>query len=258
MNDNNFQKVETKKKKDKKKDKKKNKKKEASKEEEEKEKEDFQDKLEFFQKRLPKGAPGRKSFVVIPKEKKVFHSPEATALRKMTQILIPVHIFLLFTDIFIYDFEISSIIFDVIFLWLNFYNFMTINKIVLGIEVLLYGIAVLIALTHMKRVMFEVDSISPKLMYFTQYLVAYPVCCVVMGWRLHLRFVQQHELYVKHHNKTLKGKMKLKLQKAVVKNGIKQQPAVMKRIDSLLYDFTESEESDDFVHADLEAQYAPI
>ena len=77
--------------------------------------------------------PGRKSFKYMPQEKKVFKKKEALKLRSTFKTLMPVHGLLLLTDFYIYEFEISAIVFDLIFLWMSFYNYMTLNKIIVGI-----------------------------------------------------------------------------------------------------------------------------
>lgn len=114
---------------------------------------------------MPQGAPGRKSFVYIPEEKKHFWREEALKLRQGHAVLACFHLVFILTDFFIYDIEISAIVFDVIFLWLNFYNYMTLNKIVIGIQVALYALAVLIAMTHIKRVFFDIDYWTPLVVY---------------------------------------------------------------------------------------------
>ena len=91
-----------------------------------------------------------KKFEFIPKEKKNFKRSEALKLRKVHGALILVHILLLFgADIFIFDWETSVMVADSILLWLNFYNYMTLNKISCGINAAIYPILTIVALTHM-------------------------------------------------------------------------------------------------------------
>lgn len=82
---------------------------------------------------MPKGLPGRKSFVAIPQVKKKFWRKEALDLRKILLVMMPIHFIFVLTDIYVFDFEISAMIFDGIYLWMSFYNYMTLNKIMVGV-----------------------------------------------------------------------------------------------------------------------------
>ena len=97
---------------------------------------------------------------------KNFKRPEAVALRKALGVMMPVHLIFLFSDFYFYDFELFAIIFDIIFIWLNFYNYMTLNKIVTLIEIAVYVLAVIIALTHLTRVLFDISEWTPLFIYF--------------------------------------------------------------------------------------------
>ena len=99
---------------------------------------------------LPRGAPGRQSFVYIPKQKKNFKRTEAKKLRKVHQYFMFIHLFFLCSvDIFVHDWEVSIMIGDVILAWLNFYNYMTLNKIVSGINGVMYILGTIVAWTHL-------------------------------------------------------------------------------------------------------------
>lgn len=145
----------------------------------------------------------------------------------------------LITDFWIFNFEISSIVFEVIFLWLNFYNYMTLNKIVVGIEVALYALAVLIALSHFKRVFFDIESWAPMWMYLVQYLVVYPGGGLLVGFRLFAHFLQQQEYKTSKYNKSLKGRLYKQGQQ---KGQDMLKPIVRKRVNSILYDPSDEEE----------------
>lgn len=127
--------------------------------------------------------------------------------------MIPLHVFFLFTDIYFYEIEIGAIIFDVILLWMNFYNYMTLNKIVCGIEAVTYAFVFVIALTHMKRVLFEIDTWTPMWMYFLQYFGGYLGGGAHVGFRLYTHFMQQHDLKQEKYSKTFVGRMYKKSQK---------------------------------------------
>ena len=80
-------------------------------------------------KKLPIGMPGRTSFVYFPREKKAFWRPEAFKLRQCFKVLGPLHLFFICGDLYVYQFEVFALIFDCVFLWLSYQNFMTLNKI---------------------------------------------------------------------------------------------------------------------------------
>jgi len=76
-------------------------------------------------------------------------------------ILIIVHLFLLLgVDFFIFEFDVFVIVADSILLWLNFVNYMTLNKITCGINCAIYPVCTLIAISHFQRVFFEGDDDS--------------------------------------------------------------------------------------------------
>ena len=97
--------------------------------------------------KLPKGAPGRKSFKLIPDKKKNFWRPEALALRKCFIIMLPFHALFIVTDIFIYEVHVFAILMDSLLLWLDFFNYMTLNKIFVGVEIGAHFLISVIALS---------------------------------------------------------------------------------------------------------------
>lgn len=62
--------------------------------------------------------------------------------------MFPVHAFFIVSDFLVYDVHIFAIILDSVLLWLDFYNFMTLNKLMVGIELGLHGLISVIALSH--------------------------------------------------------------------------------------------------------------
>jgi hypothetical protein len=177
----------------------------------------------------------------VPDEKKHFWRPEALALRQAHGVLFVAHVCFLITDCWIYAFEISAIIFDLAFLWLNFYNYMTLNKIVIGIQLGLYALAVLIALTHFKRVAVDTEYWAPLWVYLTQYILTYLGGGAYLGLRFYTHFMQQHNYKADKYSKTIGGRLYKKGQKRgedILK------PIVKKRMDSILYD--PSDEEDDY------------
>ena len=59
-----------------------------------------------------------------------------------------VHAFFILSDIFVYDLEVLILIADVLFLWLDFYNFMLVNKVVILVEVIAHIMVCTVALSH--------------------------------------------------------------------------------------------------------------
>jgi hypothetical protein len=85
---------------------------------------------------MPEGTPGRDSFKAIPKEMRKFWRPEALALRKLFPITGAIHAVFVLSDIFVFG-EILMIIADIALVWLDFYNYMILNKVVIGIEIMI-------------------------------------------------------------------------------------------------------------------------
>lgn len=99
---------------------------------------------------MPKGTPGRKSFTALPFERKKFWRPEAKALRNMFPITAIFHILFLVSDIMVFG-EILMIVSDSILIWLDFYNYMILNKVCVFVEVLIHVLIILISITHIQR-----------------------------------------------------------------------------------------------------------
>jgi hypothetical protein len=87
---------------------------------------------------------------MVPTEKKNFKRIAAVKLIKVHLVLMLIHLFYLSViDVFIYDWEVSTIIGDSILAWLNFYAYMTLNKIICGLIAVFYVLGTLVALTHL-------------------------------------------------------------------------------------------------------------
>ena len=89
---------------------------------------------------------------MIPKEKKEFVSEEAVRLRKVFVFMGPIHFCLIFADIFAYDVEVMALLADIFFVWLNFFNYMSLNKLFVGTQLAFYLILFFVSLTHFQRV----------------------------------------------------------------------------------------------------------
>ena len=102
------------------------------------------DKYEF----LPQGTPGRKSFMYFPKQKKHFWRPEALALRKAFILALPFFALFIAVNLVFFQLEILALLFDLTFLWLSFYNYMTLHKITTIAQLILLILAFLLSLSH--------------------------------------------------------------------------------------------------------------
>ena len=162
---------------------------------------------------LPRGAPGRSSFVALPKSKKVFWRPEAVNLRRCFIILMPIHFSLLFSDVLIYNIEIMAIVVDAILTWMSYLNFMTLNKITIGMQCAVYLIGFLMALSHIKRVLLDVPTWLPIIFYFAQYFFLYPLAIAMIAKRLRAHYFQQKAYKTMKKKKKLKGRIQLKIQR---------------------------------------------
>ena len=60
----------------------------------------------------------------------------------------PVHFGLIFVDIFAYDVEVLVLIADLAFTWFNFYNYMTLNKIIIIVHLMLLVLAFIVSISH--------------------------------------------------------------------------------------------------------------
>lgn len=145
---------------------------------------------QFAERVLPKGTPMRKSFQVIPKQKKKFWRPEAKALRKLFPVAGIIHALCLVSDIWIYG-EILIIIVDFILVWLDFYNYMVLNKILIAIEVGIQVMVPMIALTHIQRGLQDPDTtVVTMIIFILQMFVFYPLIAALMGKRLNTHYQQ--------------------------------------------------------------------
>ena len=154
----------------------------------------------------------------------------------------PVHFVFLFVDFIIYEIEIAAMLVDFFMIWLNFYNYMTLNKITCGIECGIYIITVLFGLTHFKRVLLEQPYWLPLIFYVIQFLMIYPVAFFFSTKRLILHFLQQVELKTMKKNQNIITRMD---EKAKVQGRKALEPIIIARANSLLGDPSDQESEDD-------------
>lgn len=139
---------------------------------------------------MPEGTPFRKSFAVIPKEKKHFWRPEALQLRKMFPFTGVLHACFVILDVVVFG-DILLIISDVILVWLDFYNYMKLNKICVAVEVIIHLFTTLVAITHIQRGFSEDISNFMVYLFIVQMFIIYPVITILMGKRLNAHYQQQ-------------------------------------------------------------------
>ena len=108
--------------------------------------------------------------------------------------MIPVHIVLFLVDIYVYHLEIAIMIVDFLMVWLNFINYMTLNKITCIIECTVYLLTWLVAFTHLKRVLMEQEEWLPVFFYIIQFWIIYPSAFFYALKRLFYHWMQQDEL----------------------------------------------------------------
>jgi hypothetical protein len=58
-------------------------------------------------------------------------------------------------DLLVDEIEIFAVIFDIIFLWMAFYSYMTLNKVICLIYCVLMPLASVIAITHIQRILMD-------------------------------------------------------------------------------------------------------
>ena len=87
---------------------------------------------------------------MLPKEQKEFWRPEALKLRKMFPVTGVIHALFVIFDIAVYG-EILLILVDIGLVWLDFYNYMILNKICVSIEIVIHVLVTLVSITHIQR-----------------------------------------------------------------------------------------------------------
>ena len=88
-------------------------------------------------------------FKWFPIEQKQFWRPEAIKLREAYLYAGLMHLILLPIDIFIYKFELAALVFDYIFIFISYNNFMQLFIPVCFGQLLGYCFTTTIALTHL-------------------------------------------------------------------------------------------------------------
>jgi hypothetical protein len=100
----------------------------------------------------------------------------------------PIHLALIGVDIYIYDIQILSIFINFIFIWLDFYNYMTLYKVTIIIEIVCLILTTLIAISHFQRLILENFDWIVFLTYFIHFGFINIIAAVVIFKRLKLHF----------------------------------------------------------------------
>ena len=87
----------------------------------------------------------------------------------------PIHALFIISDFLVYDVHIFAIILDCALLWLDFYNYMTLNKLMVFVEIASHGLISVIALSHCQRVFIDSPNFYLIVVYVIQYFVCYPI-----------------------------------------------------------------------------------
>lgn len=188
---------------------------------------------------MPEGTPGRKSFAAIPRQRKHFWRKEALHLRKIFPFTGLIHACFVFTDIFIYG-EISIFLADTILLWLDFYNFMLLNKVCIMIEMAIQVLITLISVTHIQRgLQSGAASNGTVILFIFQMFLCYPLMSALIGKRLQTHMQQQYAWKMERKQKTVKGKIEMKVRKlAKERSG----PVIQRRLNEFLHDPEDDED----------------
>ena len=95
-------------------------------------------------------------------------------------MMLPLHvIFLITLDLYVYDIEIMAIIAETMLVYLDYQNYMSLNKMFMLAEIALMTMSSFVALTHFERVFFaEEFSWFVLLSYISQYFVIQPICII--------------------------------------------------------------------------------
>lgn len=113
-------------------------------------------------------------FDAFPKKKKEFWRKEALDLRKCFVVLLPYHVLVLFLcDIYAYHFEVMSILADLGFIWLDYFNYMTLHKGYCMLEIFGMFVNSVVALSHVQRIIltYHEQSTLTKVCFFLQFFV---------------------------------------------------------------------------------------
>lgn len=169
-----------------------------------------------------KGVPGRQSFKLFPEKKKMFWRPEALDLRCWFALMAPFHaFFLVYNDIYMYRFEISAMLVDALCIWFDYFNYMTLNKLFMVLQVSLMGIASLIAfITQFQSVFFRNPQFDVIICFVTQYMLLTPLFVYNIGFKLYNYAMLQNKEHERILSKTVKGKLKVKIRQEILLSSI--------------------------------------
>jgi hypothetical protein len=120
----------------------------------------------------------------------------------------------------VYHFEVFTIVFNILLLWLDFVNYMTLNKLSCFLQIGLLYLSTLIAISHAQRV-FVREPVNGVLIfcYVLQFFITNPMQATGNLRALRAHCAKQSEVKTTNMNKTIKGRLQLKMRQKVQQKG---------------------------------------
>ena len=87
-------------------------------------------------------------------------------LRNSFLLYLPIHLGLVCSDLYVYKLEVAPVVFDVAMAYFCFYNYMLLYKLTTIIQLILYLIAIVCALTHIQRMVTGITEWVPVAVFF--------------------------------------------------------------------------------------------
>ena len=159
----------------------------------------------------------QKRFNLFPTKKKRFIREEALALRKCFMIMFPLHFIMLFVfDFYVYGIEFIAILVDFCLLYLDYLNYMSLNKMFLYLQIGIMSMSSFIALTHFQRVFLR-DHFDWLVIfsYILQYFIVNPACAFYTFKKIQIHIEKLQEIKTEEMRKTTKGRIKLTVGKKI-------------------------------------------
>ena len=127
--------------------------------------------------------------------------------------------FFILADIIAYDVEVILIIADFILIWLDYYNFMTLNKLTVLIEIVFqFGVSV-ISISHIQRLFQDDATWISIFFYILQFIIIYPLFGYFLIDKFKLISQMERNLKDEKMKKTFKGRINLKVRDKVEQKG---------------------------------------
>jgi ABC-type multidrug transport system fused ATPase/permease subunit len=107
-----------------------------------------------------------------------------------------------------YSGDIIRILTDCILAWLNYINFMTLNKIMIIVEIFIYFITILAQIGHFQLMIME-RSNGTLLIFLIQYFLVYFLAIIIISKTLFDHQIQQINYKKMKLVKSIKGRLEL-------------------------------------------------